>query len=241
LQNKDIVVVGTSAGGVDALRTFVAGLPDDLKAAVFIVMHSSPEGPGLLDQILDRSSKLPVVKAVDRLLIQPGMIVVAVPDHHLLLEKDHVRVTRGPRENMFRPAVDPLFRSAAEEYGPRVISVVLTGGLDDGASGTWTVKKHAGTCIVQDPAEALAPSMPRSALRAAEVDYCVPLVEIAPLVMRLTMSPAETMTQADKPVHIEMEVRIANEEKPMDLGFTDYGVPSNYACPECHGVLLDLT
>ncbi|HEY6330395.1 MAG TPA: chemotaxis protein CheB [Blastocatellia bacterium] len=237
--SKDIIVIGTSAGGIEALRTLVAGLPRDFKAAVFIVLHTSPEWPGILDKILSKAGSLPAIVAQDRERIRPGRIYLARSDHHLIIEPGTVRVTRGPKENRFRPAIDPLFRSAAQTYGPRVIGVVLTGGLDDGTAGLWAVKRLGGTAIVQDPEDALVPSMPRSAMRHVKVDYCVPVVEIPNLLVDLTAEPSREGA-CDVPEEMEIEVRIAKDGVGLDAGVLKLGVPSNYTCPECHGVLLQV-
>ena len=157
---RHVVVIGASAGGIEALRTMVAALPRDFPAPVCVVVHTSPEGPGMLDGILARAGVLPATNARNHERLHPGHIYVAPPDFHLILEPGLLRVTKGPRENRFRPAIDPLFRSAAQVYGPQTIGVILTGGLDDGADGLWAVKRLGGTAIVQDPAEALFPSMP---------------------------------------------------------------------------------
>jgi two-component system chemotaxis response regulator CheB len=151
-----------------------------------------------------------------------------------------VRVTRGPKENRFRPAIDPLFRSAAQTYGPRVVGVILTGYLDDGTAGLWTVKQLGGTAVVQDPADALVPFMPLNAVTHVKVDYCVPLEEIAPLLVRLTTEAAEEEGAFQVPKKVEIEVNIAKEQKALDAGVLQLGEPSNYACPECHGVLLQV-
>jgi two-component system chemotaxis response regulator CheB len=237
---KDIIVIGASAGGIEALRTIAGGLPKDLPASVFVVIHTSPQSPGVLADILDRAGALPATNAADGERIQPGKIYVAPPDQHLIIEPNRIRLTRGPKENRFRPAVDPLFRSAAQVYGPRVIGVILTGNLDDGTAGLWAVKQLGGTTAVQDPREAIAPSMPRSAMRYARVDHCLPLAEIAPLLVRLTNTPAEEKGAYEVPEGMEIEVRIAKEDTALDAGVLKLGEPSNYACPECHGVLLQL-
>ena len=237
---KDIIVVGASAGGIEALRVLVSGLPDDLPAAIFVVLHTSPESPGMLAEILARVGTLPAVNAQDGARIEHGRIYVAPPDRHLLIEPRVLRVTRGPKENRFRPAVDPLFRSAAQTYGPRVIGVILTGYLDDGTAGLWTIKQLGGTTIVQDPDEALVPFMPQNALAHVKVDYCLLLEEIAPLLVRLTTEEAEEEGEFQVPKEVEIEVNIAKEQKALDAGVLRLGEPSNYACPECHGVLLQL-
>jgi two-component system chemotaxis response regulator CheB len=234
---KDIIVVGASAGGIEALRVLVGALPADLPASIFIVLHTSPEAPGMLADILDRFGTLPATSAEDGELIRTGRIYVAPPDHHLLLEPNRVRVTRGPKENRFRPAVDPLFRSAAQTYGPRVVGVILTGYLDDGTAGLWTVKQMGGTAVVQDPAGALVPFMPLNAVTHVRVDYCLPLEGIAPLLVRLT-TEAEEEGVYQVPKEVDIEVNIAKEQKALDAGVLQLGEPSSYACPECHGVLL---
>src|SRR4051812_16830079 len=162
--HRDVVVIGASAGGVEALRQLVAGLPPELPAAVFVVLHVSPGGTSVLPQILARQTRMSVATATDGEAIQRGRIYVAPPDHHVLLDQGVVHLSRGPRENGLRPAVDPLFRSAARAYGPRVIGVVLSGALDDGADGLKMILEAGGAGVVQDPEEAPYPSMPRSAL-----------------------------------------------------------------------------
>jgi two-component system chemotaxis response regulator CheB len=237
---RDIVVIGASAGGIEALKTIAGGLPKDFPASVFVVLHTAPQSPGILADILDRAGALPSTNAVDRERIEPGRIYVAPPDQHLIIEPNRVRLTRGPKENRFRPAVDPLFRSAAQVYGPRVIGVILTGNLDDGTAGLWAVKQLGGTSVVQDPEEALAPSMPTSAMRHARVDHCLHVADIAPLLVRLTSTPVEEEGAHEVPKKIEIEVRIAKEDTALNAGVLKLGEPSNYACPECHGVLLQL-
>lgn len=236
---KDIIVIGASAGGLEALRLLVAALPADLAASVFVVLHTSADSPGLLPGILERAGVLPAAAASDGERTRPGRIYVAPPDHHLVVEPGVVRVTRGPKENRFRPAIDPLFRSAAQTYGPRVVGVVLTGYLDDGTAGLWTVKQLGGTAVVQDPADALVASMPLSALQHVNVDYCVPLSEVAPLLARLAGEEAGE-GGFEMPEETEIEVSIAKAEQALAAGVLRLGDPSNYACPECHGVLLQL-
>ena len=229
---KDIVVVGASAGGIEALRVLVGRLPADLPASLFVVVHTSPEAPSMLADILDRSGKLPALTPNDGEHIRRGTIYVAPPDRHLLVEPNVMRVTRGPKENRFRPAIDPLFRSAAQTYGPRVVGVILTGYLDDGTAGLWTVKQLGGTAIVQDPADALVPFMPLNAITHVKVDYSLPLEEIAPLLVRLTTEAAEEEGAFQVPKEVEIEVNIAKEQKAIDAGVLQLGGPSNYACPE---------
>ena len=237
---KNIIVIGASAGGLEALRALVGGLPKDFSASLFIVLHTSPEAPGLLAGILDRSGPLPAVKAKDKERIRPGNIYVAPPDHHLVIEPGLVRVTQGPKENRFRPAIDPLFRSAAQVYGPRTVGVILSGYQDDGTAGLITIKQLGGTAIVQDPRDALVPYMPESALAHVNVDYCVSLEEIAPLLLRLATVAVEDEGEFQVPKEVQIEVNIAKEQSAIDAGVLTLGQPSNYACPECHGVLLQV-
>jgi two-component system chemotaxis response regulator CheB len=234
----DVIVVGASAGGVEAISDLVSGLPADLPAAVFVVVHFPASGMSALPRILSRRGPLPAVHASDGVAIEPGTIYVAPPDNHLVIKRGLIRVTHGPRENSHRPAIDPLFRTAAQAYGPRVVAVVLTGMFDDGTAGLVAVKAHRGLAIVQDPAEALFTGMPRSAIDNVSVDHVVPLAEIAPLLARLARELAEGQGQA-----------MSSEQPPdvaeLDLAAIDEdlrdGKPSSYACPECHGVLWEVT
>ncbi|HEV2801431.1 MAG TPA: chemotaxis protein CheB [Pyrinomonadaceae bacterium] len=237
---KDIIVIGASAGGIEALRVLVGRLPADLAASIFVVLHTSPGSPGMLPEILNRVGTLPALNATDGERIRPGKIYVAPPDRHLVVEPGTMRVTRGPRENRFRPAIDPLFRSAAQTYGPRVVGVIMTGYLDDGTAGLWTIKQLGGTAVVQDPNDALVPFMPLNALNHVKVDYCLPLTEIAPLLVRLSQETVEEEGAFQVPKDVEIEVNIAKEQQALDAGVLTLGEPSNYACPECHGVLLQM-
>ena len=204
---KDIVVIGASAGGIDALRTLARQLPREFPAALLVVVHTAPDSPGVLAGILERAGELPAICVHEHAVIAPGRIYVPPPDHHLLVEGSVARATRGPRENRFRPAVDPLFRSAAQAYGSRVIGVILTGGMDDGTAGLFAVKKLGGTAIVQDPHDALVASMPLSALKhVVEVDHCVRLVELPSLLVRLTGERAEEKGAPSVPEQIRIEV-----------------------------------
>jgi len=233
-----IVVLGTSSGGIEALRMIVAALPEDFPVALCVVMHTAPESPGVLPDILDRASRLVALHPRDRERLKPGRIYVAPPDYHLILEPGRLRVTKGPRENRFRPAIDPLFRSAAQVFGPGAIGVVLTGSLDDGTSGLDVIKRLGGIAVVQDPGDALYPSMPRSAIEHVTVDHVVPLAAIAPLLTELTSPSREPGAHVPVPEEVEIEVKIAKSENPVDAGLERIGEPSPFACPECHGVLL---
>ena len=240
MQTKRLVVIGASAGGIEALRELVHGLPPDLATPIAIVLHTSPQAPGILHDILSRSGPLTAIAPADGERLHAGRIYVAPPDYHLLIEPGRVRVTKGPRENRFRPAIDPLFRSAAQVYGPGTIGVVLTGNLDDGAAGLWAIKQLGGTAIVQDPADALFPSMPQNALATVAADHVVALSSLPRLLSEIVGAPlrqaAETSNES-----LDVEVSIAKEEDPMKAGVERLGPPSPLACPECHGVLREVT
>ena len=236
-------MIGASAGGFEAIKQLVALLPSDLDATIFIVWHMSPDVTGILPQVINQQKTILATNAFDNEIVTTNRIYVAPPDRHLLLENGFVRVSRGPKENRFRPAVDPLFRSAAYIYGPRVIGVVLSGGLDDGTAGLWTIKSRGGIAVVQEPAEAEVSSMPENALAAVAVDYRVTIAELAPLLVRLT---AETVTEVgeiavEEQQKIAIETRIAAQNGALGLGVLTLGKPSHFACPECHGVLSAIT
>lgn len=240
MDTRRIVVVGTSAGGIEALRTMIADLREDFPAPICIVMHTAPQSPGVLPEILARSTRLPAAGARDLEQLIPGKLYVAPPDFHLIVEPGRLRLTKGPHENRFRPAIDPLFRSAAQVYGPAAIGVVLSGNLDDGTAGLWAIKRLGGIAIVQEPSDALFPSMPLSAINHVDVDHVVPVATIAPLLTQLTAATPDE-EEFTVPDEMDVEVRIAKEENPLDLGLDKMAQPSNVACPECHGVLLTFT
>jgi two-component system chemotaxis response regulator CheB len=237
---RDIVVVGTSAGGVEALKKLVGGLPPDYAGSLFIVVHVNPLGTSILPQILTRAGRLQARHPDDRDPIEPGVIYVAPPDYHLLIERDVVRVVRGPKENRHRPAADPLFRTAARAYGPRVAGVVLTGALDDGAAGLLAVKSRGGVAIVQDPEEAPYPDMPRNAARSVDVDHCLGLAEIAPLLARLAAVRDRAKELVPATGLLEMESRVALEGSGHMDEVEKMGKPSSFTCPECHGTLWEI-
>jgi two-component system chemotaxis response regulator CheB len=242
---RNIIVVGASAGGFEALKKLTADLPADLRASVFIVWHMSPDIHGVLPQVLNRQSTIFAAHAYDYEPITPNRIYVAPPDCHLLIECGYVRVTRGPKENRFRPAVDPLFRSAAYTYGGRVIGVVLSGALDDGTAGLWTVKHRGGIAIVQDPNDAEVSSMPESAMREVAIDYCVPVAEMADLLARLSQEQVAEASEGVMKNEAEnertaIEIRIAAQDSAFESGIMKFGELTPYTCPECHGVLSAL-
>ena len=240
MPQRDVIVIGASAGGVEVLRTIVAGLPSDLGAAVLIVLHMAPSSPSVLPSLLMRRARLPVAFAVDGERVERGRVLIAPPDRHLVVEDDRVRVTRAPRENHSRPAVDPLFRSAALACGPRVIGVILSGRLDDGTAGLWTVKDRGGVAVVQSPDDALHADMPRNALLYTQADHVVRAVEIAPLLARLTTEAVPAIDDPPPSRELEVEVRIAMEDNAFRQGVMSLGPVSPYTCPECHGVLVRL-
>ena len=224
MPRRDIVVIGASAGGVATLQTILSALPWDLQASLFIVLHTTEDSPGVLPEILNRSSKLPALYAVNKAPVLPGRVLIAPPGaRHLLLDRGQVRLVPGPRENRSRPAIDALFRSASQAYGPRVIGVVLTGNLDDGTAGLSAIKQRGGFAIVQDPEDAIAPSMPSSAIESTEVDEVLPAEHIGPFLVDLVTRSWEAVIQA----------------LPGGSGtINPSGQP--YACPECGGVLEEM-
>lgn len=236
MQTKDIIVVGASAGGVEALRRLCAALPADLPASVLVVQHLSPSARSVLPQLLDKVGPLPAAAPVDGEALQVGRIYVAGPDHHLLVRPGRVLVRRGPYENRTRPAVNPLFRSAAIAYGSRVIGVVLTGLLDDGTDGLIAIKAVGGTSVVQDPADAEWPSMPRNALQRDHVDHTVALDEMGTLLSRLSREEAGPSIPA--PEDYMVEDRIAAQDfASIEPGLETPGRASPISCPDCGGVL----
>ena len=200
----------------------------------------SPDVRSVLPQVLNRAGTVHAAHAYDNEPIAPNRIYVAPPDRHLLVENGLVRVTHGPKENRFRPAVDPLFRSAAHTYNKRVIGIVLSGALNDGTAGLWTIKHRGGLAVVQDPSDAEVPSMPESAAREVAIDYSVPVAEMARLLVRLSSEEiketSEAVMEDDKKTAIE--VRIAAADNAFEIGVMNLGEPSPFACPDCHGVLL---
>lgn len=238
---RDIVVIGTSAGGVEALMRLVAQLPRDFPAAILVVLHLSPGHRSVLPEILTRNGHLPALHPEDGATIQPGHIYVAPNDRHLVVEPGHVRVVKGPRENNHRPAVDPLFRSAARAYGPRVVGVVLTGALDCGTAGLLAVKAQGGTAVVQDPKDAFCPDMPRSALEYVAVDHCVPLAELGELLVRLVTTPIPRAKPPPPSRRLEQEVTsVMTSEPGVHSDPKEYGHPSHFSCPDCGGVLFEM-
>jgi two-component system chemotaxis response regulator CheB len=236
--NFDVIVIGASAGGVASLQKVVEGLPAGLPAAVFIALHLPDEAKSVLPRILARAGELPVAHAINGASIERGRIYVAPPGFHLTIEGQYMRVTRGAREHGYRPAIDPLFRSAAATYGARTIGVILSGLLDDGTVGLRAIKLVGGIAVVQDPRDTAWPSMPQNALDHVRVDYCLPVDEIGALLRRLVHTEdvsAGTPTRRSALAKAEAkELTMPEDERDKP------GQPSPYSCPECGGVLWEL-
>jgi two-component system, chemotaxis family, protein-glutamate methylesterase/glutaminase len=218
--HRDIVVIGASSGGLGALHEIVAALPANLPAALFVVLHSVPEHGSRLAEILSRWGPIPAHFAVHGERIRPGHIYVSPNDNHLTLQRDFVRVTRGPKENGHRPAVDPLFRTAARMYGNRVVGVVLSGTLTCGTEGLMAIKASGGAAVVQSDAE--YPGMAQSAVAHVEVDHVVRLAEIPRLLERLVTEPI--------PDDAESEAGGPHTVAPQ---------PSQIVCPACQGSMTE--
>ena len=241
MPGHDIIVIGASAGGVEALRELVGHLPNDLPASLFVVLHISPYGTSALPTILNYRRTLSALHPTDNQPIEKGKIYVAPPDHHLIIKDSRVRLVRGPRENRHRPAIDPLFRSAAYAFGPRVVGVVLSGTMDDGTAGLLTIKRHQGVAIVQDPEQALYPSMPLSALEHVPVDYTLSVPQIAECLTRLAHE--EIVSAGEPPVPDNSNPHHSGEDLDAIFPVIDeieMGPPSAFVCPECGGSLWEL-
>src|SRR5688572_27922782 len=183
------IVVGASAGGITAVRTFLNKLPETIPAAVFVTVHTSPDGPGLLAAVLNRATPLQVVSPDDGMQIRDGQVYVAPPDYHLIVDGRRVRLPHGPREHRFRPAIDPLFRTAAQHFGARTIGVVMSGHMADGTHGMSLIKTPVGDTLVQDPDEAEVPAMPHDALTHVSIDYALPFVEMSRVMIESLINP----------------------------------------------------
>jgi two-component system chemotaxis response regulator CheB len=235
VSQREIVAIGASAGGVEALGTLVAGLPAELPAAVLVVLHVLPTGTSVLPSILQRAGNLPAAPARQGEPLERGRIYVAPPDYHLLVADGHVELSRGPRENGHRPACDPLFRSVGRTYGRRAIGVILSGMLDDGAAGLRLMHDRGGATVVQDPEDALYPSMPRSAIANGAADKVVKIGDMADCICTLIDTPLEDL--GDVP-----ETELMQAVSPT-LSLADdtplEGEPTGLTCPECGGALWE--
>ena len=243
MATHDTIVIGASAGGVQALSTLVASLAPNIPAAIFIVLHIPTDAPSLLPEILSRDSQLEVAHAKNDDVIKPGRIYVAPPDQHLLMDGNRVRLVHGPKENFHRPSIDSLFRSAALWAGPRTIGVVLTGARSDGTAGMRAIKQRGGITIVQDPSEAMFPSMPLNVIQDIRVDYSLLLRDIAPLLSKLSHTPADEEGRYPVSEKLEIEARIVQQDMESDeliKSVEKLGRISKLTCPDCHGALWEI-
>ncbi|MFX1673642.1 chemotaxis protein CheB [Paraburkholderia sp. A2WS-5] len=237
-----IFVIGASLSGINALSRLIALLPENFPSSVFITQHVGAHSPGMLPQILSNAGRLKAIHPKNTELIEPGRIYVAPPDRHMLVQRGYIRLSHGPQENHTRPAIDPLFRSAAISYGPAVVGVVLTGQLDDGTAGLLAVKDRGGTAIVQEPSEATAASMPKSALAHVKVDYCCKLAEMAALFVRLANDDPEPNEDRNLDELIDIENRIAEGIFDLQDWWKLEGMssPCGLNCPICRSALYEL-
>jgi two-component system chemotaxis response regulator CheB len=238
MTRRNIVVIGGSAGAIGPLKVLVGALPAGLPAAVLVVQHIPPHNPSQLASILTAAGKLPCKFAEDGDSIETGCIYVAPPDRHVLIESGYLRVTRGPKENRVRPAVDALFRSAAYAWGARVIGVILSGALDDGTAGLWSIKDRGGVAMVQSPMEAEYASMPESALHHVAVDHTLTASELSRMLIRLVSQTGIIERSEPAPTQLAIEAAIALEGNALQSGVMQLGPVSRNTCPECHGVLV---
>ena len=228
----DIVAIGASAGGVEAVINIAANLPATLPAAVLVVIHVSPDSSGLMPNILNRSSIWNAVQPEDSATIEHGHIYIAPPDRHMIVEAgDRIRIVQGPRHNRHRPAIDPLFRTVAHVYGRRAIGVILTGFQADGSSGLAMIKNAGGIAIVQDPHDALVPSMPKRALEQVDPDYCLPLDQIPQAISRIVRGE-ESAGKVGTSKIASMKKEKSKPPKQEE--------PSAFTCPECHGTIWEM-
>lgn len=242
MDKRDIVVIGASAGGIDVILELIKKLPENLDASVFIVLHMPAGHKSSLDKVFDKATKLKVEFAADGKKFKKGMIYLSVPDCHLLIENGKMLVKKGPKENRFRPSIDALFRSAAYNYGSRVIGVVLTGLLDDGTSGLWSIKRRGGLTIVQNPSEALYSDMPQSAITHVDVDRIVSSSDIPAILEELVMKSVphtNGLSDTEKDL-MKTEINIAMQDNSFESGIMEKGKLSPFTCPECHGVMVSI-
>lgn len=234
-----IVVIGASAGGLSALVDLTSGLPATLCACVLVVVHTRAEATSVLPEILSRSSVVPVSFATDGARLEAGRIFVAPPDQHLTVGRGIMRLSHGPKENGFRPAVDPLFRSAARCYGGDVMGVILSGALDDGTYGLKVVKDSGGIAVVQNPEEATHPGMPLSALRFVDVDHVADATDIAKLIVKWCgVYEGEGVMAGRRDKDTEPQ-SLAGETDVEEMEH-DFGPPSGLTCPDCGGALWEI-
>ncbi|WP_020569027.1 chemotaxis protein CheB [Neolewinella persica] len=243
-EKQAIIVIGASAGGMTPLLNLIENIPEDCRASIFVVQHMPSYAENNLDQILGYRSKLPVLNAKHDVTICPGTIYTAVPDHHLILEGGKMLVTKGPKENHWRPSVDALFRSAAYSYRQRVVGIILSGALNDGTSGLWNIKHFSGTSVIQSREDAVFDGMPVSAAMYNEIDYELPGDQIGQLIgslsKQITSGKQSTIpVTAGRKNFVEFELGVAKGENALKKGVITYGKFSPLTCPECHGALTE--
>lgn len=238
MSNRDIIVIGGSAGATQPLRQILGRLPVDLPAAVLVVLHIPAQGIGILSTVASSAGPLPVRQAENGMKIEPGHIYLGAPDRHLLVTDDRIVLGRGPRENMARPAIDALFRSAALHHGPRVVGVLLSGLLSDGAAGLNAIKRCGGMTVVQDPSDAVADEMPRRAMEATTVDLCVPSAGMGDVLSDLVREEAGAALPI--PPEIRLEVEIAAGDRIGSDNLLSVADPVALTCPACGGVLSEV-
>ncbi|OBH18387.1 chemotaxis protein CheB [Mycolicibacter terrae] len=237
----NVVGVGASAGGVEALKRMVAGLPATLPYAVLVVLHIPARAPSVLARILDRHGPLPASTGTSGTRLEHGRVYVAAPDHHLMVEDGRLVLSEGPTENGHRPAINALFRSIALAHGPRAVGVLLSGVLDDGVLGLAAIRSRGGTAIAQSPADALFPAMPQNAVDAGTVDHQVPAHEVGALLEKLADRKFEE-DEMEPDTSMELENRIAMAGRfATDFNSDDLGPPSGYVCPDCSGALVTVS
>ncbi|WP_062389573.1 chemotaxis protein CheB [Pseudomonas abietaniphila] len=238
--SRNIIVIGASAGGVDALRVLFRCLPADLPVAFLVVLHIPPHSPSELARILSRETDMPVISVEANQSLRASTVYVASADHHLLLAKEGVRITRGPKECRVRPSIDVLFRSASVAYESRVIGVLLSGALDDGTAGLWAIKDRDGLVLVQDPNEATYDSMPRSAIQHVETDFIGTLTELADHIATSVAAPLKGSETRPLNQRHMIETSISENGNGLEAGVMNIGKISSYTCPDCHGVLVQI-
>ncbi len=235
MENRDVIVIGGSSGATAPLKAILGALPRDIPAVIFVVLHIPTRTYGLLSSVAGAAGPLPARQVEDGMRIEHGNVYIAAPDHHMILSDGMIRLGRGPRENMVRPAIDPLFRSAALTYGPRVIGVVLSGLLSDGAAGLHAIKQCGGIALVQDPEDALADEMPRRALETVIADLCVPSARLGDVIS--DMARQAPGPKLPVPPELRLEVDIAMGERIDSATLTQIADPAALTCPGCGGVL----
>jgi two-component system, chemotaxis family, protein-glutamate methylesterase/glutaminase len=237
--NHDVVVIGGSAGGIDAVRQLLHPLPHDLPATLLVVLHTGDHSPRMLDRMFEQSTVLDCAYAEQDMTLERGRVLIAPPEHHMVIDGDRVRLVRGPTENRARPSIDVLFRSAAVSCRARTIGVVLSGNLNDGSAGLLAIKQCGGLTLVQDPAGIDHPDMPTSALAAAKVDGCAELSKLAAALIELVHEPLPDNIPAI-PKIVEIEAQMALNPSLSIEKLEQIGQLSTMTCPECGGALLQL-